>query len=393
MWRSLPGRYHRPVAHVQTTVTRPLAPRDEVDSLLRRMPKAELHVHLDGSVRPATAFALARERGLDDGSDLAAIGARLAGPARPRDQAELLRAFDLPIALMQDVEALRRITAELVEDVASDGTRYAEIRWAPALHLARGLGLRDGIAAVVHGARDGVAAVEAAAVPQGGAITGRPGHLPRVVVRLIAVAMRSHDPVVNVRVAESAAGFAGEWLTGFDIAGPEAAFPDALAHRAAIAAAREAGLGITVHAGEWGGSAQVRRALKLDPARIAHGATAIADPGLVAALRDRNVTLDLCPTSNVQAAMFTRIADHPLPRLMRAGVGVTLSTDARTVTGLTLVDEYRNAFCLLGLSLPEIWAVDRHALEVAFLGDDEPLRRNLLRAFDAFAAAEVGVLL
>ncbi len=221
-----------------------------------------------------------------------------------------------------------------------------------------------------------------------GTLAGPQGQLPRVVVRLIAVAMRSDDPRVNVRVAEAAAGFAGEWLAGFDLAGPEGAFPDALAHRAAFEAARAAGLGITVHAGEWGGAAQVRRALALDPARIAHGAPAISDPGLVAELRERNVTLDLCPTSNVRAALFPRLADHPLPRFVRAGVPVTLSTDARTVLGLTLVDEYHNAVRVLGLSLPELWAVDRHALEVAFLANDEPLRRSLLGAFDAFAAAE-----
>src|SRR6187401_3648434 len=120
------------------------------------MPKAEMHLHLDGSLRPQTALELARERGLDDGMDLAAITARLVGPPQFRDQAELLRAFDLPIAIMQDPESITRITHELVEDVASDGTRYAEIRWGPALHLLRGLDLRESIQAVVDGARSGV---------------------------------------------------------------------------------------------------------------------------------------------------------------------------------------------------------------------------------------------
>ena len=358
--------------------------------LLPRMPKAELHLHLDGSLRPATALVLARERGLGDGLDLAGMRERLAGPAHPTDQAELLRAFDLPIAIMQDAESLRRITAELVEDVASDGTRYAEIRWAPALHVSRGLSLSDGIAAVVRGAHDGVSVVASAGVgPVGGPGQATPAaHAPSIVVRLIAVGMRSHDPRENRRVAESAAAFAGEWLTGFDIAGPEAAYPDAVAHRPAIEAARSAGLGISIHAGEWGGAPQVRRALELDPARIAHGAPAIDDPDLVSELRARGVTLDVCPSSNVQAGMYARLADHPLPRLVRAGAPVTLSTDDRTVTGLTLVDEYRNAVDVLGLTPPELWAIDRHANEVAFLAHDEPLRGSLLREFDAFADGE-----
>ncbi len=374
--------------------SRRLAAHQELGALLRRMPKAELHLHLDGCLRPATALALARERGIDEGLDLAGMRERLAGPAHATDQAELLRAFDLPIAIMQDAESLRRISAELVEDVASDGTRYAEIRWAPGLHMARGLSLADGIAAVVRGAHDGVSAVLSAGGRfDGGLDRGGDAGTPDrsgapVVVRLIAVAMRSHDPGESLRVAESAAAFGGEWLTGFDLAGPEAAYPDVLVHRSAIEAARSAGLGISIHAGEWGGAAQVRRALDLDPARIAHGAPAIDDPALVAELRTRGVTLDVCPTSNVQAGMYARLADHPLPRLLRAGAPVTLSTDERTVTGVTLVDEYRNAVDVLGLTLAELWSIDRHALEVAFLADDEPARAGLLRAFDAFAAAE-----
>ncbi len=371
---------------------------DEFDALLRRMPKAELHLHLDGSLRPATALELARERGIDEGMDLAAMRARLMGPTRSRDQAELLRAFDLPVSLMQDAEALRRVTSDLVEDVADDGTRYVEIRWAPGLHLRRGLGLVDSIAAVVAGARDGVAAAEGEAAEGGtdaAPETQDPGgpatvrhRLPRVTVRLIAVAMRSHDPQVNARVAEAAARFAAQGLTGFDLAGPEAAYPDPLVHARAIAVAREGGLGITVHAGEWGGAAQVRRALALDPARIAHGAPAIEDPALVVELCRRCVTLDLCPTSNVQAAVVSRLADHPLPRLLRAGVPVSLSTDDRTVSDMTLVREYRQATDVLGLSIQELWTMDRHALEVAFLADDEPLRTALLATFDTFAAAE-----
>jgi adenosine deaminase len=149
-----------------------------VGDLFARMPKAELHLHLDGSLRPETALELARERSLDEDMDLAAMRARLVAPERCSDQADLLRRFDLPIAIMQDAEAIERITSELVQDVAADGTRYAEIRWAPALHLEGGLSLRASIEAVVDGMWSGVATTEG-----------------RVVVRLIAVALRSHPPI------------------------------------------------------------------------------------------------------------------------------------------------------------------------------------------------------
>ncbi|MDQ3492514.1 MAG: adenosine deaminase [Chloroflexota bacterium] len=337
--------------------------------LLCRMPKAESHLHLDGSLRPATALALAQARGIDDGLDLAAMRARLTAPERNADQAELLLAFDLPVRLLQDPAALERVTRELVEDVATDGTRYVEIRWAPGLHVAEGLPLSDGIEAVVRGAESGTEA------------TG-------VTVRLVAVALRSHPPQMSLAVAHASAAFLDRGLTGFDLAGQEAAFPDPLVHGDAFDAARVAGLGITLHAGEWGGPAQLWRSLALGPQRIAHGSPAADDPDLQRELMARGVTLDLCPTSNVQAGVVEQLSDHPLPRLMRSGVSVTLSTDDRTVSDLTLVEEYGRAVALLGMTLPELWAMDRRALEVAFLHDDEPLRARLLAEFDAFAAGE-----
>ena len=102
----------------------------------------------------------------------------------------------------------------------------------------------------------------------------------------------------------------------------------------------------------------------------------------------RGVTLDLCPTSNLQADLCPTLAEHPLPRIVRAGVPTTLSTDDRTVSALTLTQEYARARATLGLTMAELWRLDRHALEVAFLHDDEPLRAHLLAEFDAFAAAE-----
>ncbi len=177
--------------------------------LIAEMPKTELHLHLDGSLRIETAIELARTRGVDAPTTLDAMRAALVAPERCRDQAELLRAFDLPIALMQDAEALERIAAELVESKAAENVRYVEIRWGPLLHVARGLSLADGIAAVCRGARGA------------GARTGTE-------VRLIATAIRSHEPAANVTLAETAARFRDEGLTGWDLAGPEEAFPDPL---------------------------------------------------------------------------------------------------------------------------------------------------------------------
>jgi len=337
--------------------------------LFERMPKAELHLHLDGSLRPQTALELARERGLDDGMSLDQMSARLRAPAQVENQAQLLDAFELPIAIMQDTEALYRTAHELVEDVAAEGTRYVEIRWGPLLHIQNGLDLGAGIAAVVAGASDA------------SRVTG-------VTARLIAVALRSHPADANAAMARVAASFLDRGLTGFDLAGPEEAFPDPLVHARAFDIAREAGLGITIHAGEWGGAAQVRRALEVRPTRIAHGAPAADDASLMAELAARSITLDVCPTSNVQASMFPTLKSFPLPALLDAGVPLTLSTDDRTVSDLTLVREYERARSDIGVSIADLWRMNRHALDVCFLHDNEPLRDALRAEFDAFAASE-----
>ena len=333
---------------------------------LRAMPKTELHLHLDGSLRIETALELARTRGVDAPRDVAGMRAALVAPMPSRDQAELLRAFDLPIALLQDADALERVTGELVETKAAEGVRYVEIRWGPRLHIARGLSLADGIAAVARGARDA---------------SGRSG----TEVRLICTALRSHDPEANVELAEVAARFRADGLTGWDLAGPEERFPDPTIHAAAFEAARAGGLRITVHAGEWGGAPQVRRALAVDPERIAHGLSAIDDPALCRELIDRGISLDLCPTSNWQAGIVPSIASHPLGRLHRARVKVTLSTDDTTVSDLSLTDEYERALDQIGLEPDELWAIDRGALEVAFA--DEPTRDRLRAEFDAWASS------
>jgi adenosine deaminase len=289
-------------------------------------------------------------------------------PERCLDQADLLRAFDLPVALLQDAEALQRCAAELVEDVAAEGTRYVEIRWAPSLHTERGLSLRSGIAAVVRGARQAAA--------EGG-----------IEVRLIAVALRTHSPALAVEVAHAAVESIGEGLTGFDLAGVERAAPDPRDFAAAFLVAREGGLGITCHAGEWGGAAQVRAALSVDPWRIAHGAPAVDDPGLMDELKARALTLDLCPSSSLQAGFGSDDADAPLPRLIRAGVRVTVSTDDRTVSDLTLVRELERAVRRLRVTPTEVAAAMRQAYAAAFLHHDEAQRAVLQDCFEAWLAA------
>ena len=331
--------------------TRPYHRPMDLAAELRGLPKAELHQHIDGAVRPATAVELAAEAGIAL-AGVAEARRRLVAPTHCRDQAELLSYFDLPIALLQTTAALTRVSAELVADLAADGVRYAELRWAPRLHLEAGLSVDEVIGAVA----DGVAQA-------GGGAEGR-----APLIGLIVTAMRSHPPAANVRLAEAAASF-GAPVVGFDLAGPEAAYP-ASPHAAAFLAAERGGLATTAHAGEVRGPQRIVEALDLGVRRIAHGVTAAKDDDVMAIVRARDVTLDLCPTSNVQAGIVADLAAHPLAALHRAGISVTISTDDRTVSDVTLTEELARASRVIGITDAELAAISTNAFRRAFAPRD-----------------------
>ena len=313
---------------------------------VRALPKAELHQHLDGSMRVKTAVELAASIGMSLSDDEARR--RMVGPRRCADQAELLSFFDLPIALLQTAEALERTTTELVEDLMADGVRYAEIRWAPRLHLDGGLSVQTVIEAVITGVAR-AASLHGPATP---------------LVGLIVTAMRSHPPAINAELARVAAAV-GPPVVGFDLAGPEELWP-APPHAIAFVTARESGLALTAHAGEVAGARRVREVLDFGVRRVAHGVTAIEDETLLDLLRARDITLDLCPTSNVQAGVVATLEDHPLAALHRAGVSVSLSTDDRTVTGTTLSEEMVRTAAALQLSTEELAEIALNAFRRAF---------------------------
>lgn len=337
---------------------------------LRVLPKAELHLHLDGCLLPATAVALAADAGM--ALTEAEARRRLVAPARCRNQAELLAYFDLAIALMQSAPALARVASELVDSLVADGVRYAEVRWAPRLHLARGLSVRDVIGAVADGIAEG-------RLRQG-------KHAPAVA--LIVTAMRSDPPGANVELAHVAAGV-GPPVVGFDLAGAEAEWP-APPHAAAFRAAAAGGLRLTAHAGEVPGAGRIAEVLDFGVERIAHGTAVADDDALVARLIDDGITLDMCPTSNVQAGIVTELAAHPLARLHRRGASVTLSTDDRVVSDVTLTDEMARTATALELSADELAAIALNGFDRAFAPVEamSPLRAEARRAWAAWAASD-----
>jgi adenosine deaminase len=244
---------------------------------------------------------------------------------------------------MQTEEALERTAYELCLDSAADGIDYLEVRWAPRLHLRTGLQVTDVIEAVLRGLAAGP--IRAVA---------------------IACAMRTDSGEANERLARDAARFLGRGLVGFDLAGDEAGFPDLEPHRPAFAVAGAAGLGLTCHAGEAGPASHVTDALSLGVSRVAHGVIGAADPQVVERVRAEGVVLDLCPTANWKCKAVAELAAHPLPRLVRAGVRCTVSTDSRTVAGTTLSREYELCATVMGMTEDELRACNRTAHDARF---------------------------
>jgi adenosine deaminase len=299
--------------------------------------KTELHCHLDGALRPVTAEQLADSLELDIPRPL-----RLVAPGVCASQSEYLTFFADPIAVLQSEGGLEQAARELGEDSAADGVEYLEVRWAPRLHLLRGLGVDQVIQAVLRGL---------AAAP----------------LRAVAIvcAMRHHPVEDNVALARVAGRFAGRGVVGFDLAGDEARWPTP-PQRPAFEAARAAGLRLTCHAGEAGPPSNVEDALDLGVERIAHGVLGARDPAVVRRVRSEGVALDLCPTANWKCNLVPRLEDHPLPDLVRAGVRCTISTDSPTVAQTTLSAEFRLAHEVLGMSLDELRRCNETALEARF---------------------------
>jgi adenosine deaminase len=298
------------------------------DDVLRRLPKAELHLHLDGSLRPATVEELAREVGL-----IAADAPEGAAMARVRvtRRAGLLQAlagFEVLLPLLQTREHLARVTRELVEDLAADGVVYAELRFCPRLNTEQGLTIDDVLVTVG----------EAAA--QADAATGT-----RVV--LLACLMGGVDPDWNRPVLEAAIRRIDAGVVGVDLAGPvEGRTPDWIdAHAAMFEHARASGLCVTVHAGEAEPPAAIRTALdRYHADRIGHATSLAEDPELLAEVVERRVVLECCPRSNYWTrteAELATLADHPVGRLLGAEARVCLNTDDRSLFGNDLSSEYR----------------------------------------------------
>jgi adenosine deaminase len=321
---------------------------------LRELPKAELHCHLDGSVRPATLLELAREHRIVMPKNTAEELAEFMRVDDAESLEDYLRLFDITVSVMQTEEALERVAYELAEDAADDGVRYIEVRNAPILNVVKGLTLVQAVDAPLRGLR-------------------RAEKDFGIIGRFIVIALRQFPAEHSLEMAKLAVEFKDDGVVAFDLAGGEKG-NSASVHAAAFRYAREHNLGVTVHAGEGDGPESVRQAVHLCGAnRIGHGTRLIEDPDLTQYVNDRRIALEVCLTSNVQTKVAESYATHPFREYFDRGLNVTLNTDNRLMSATTLTDEYVYAAEHLGFTIDELAGVALNGFESAFLPWEERL--------------------
>jgi adenosine deaminase len=337
--------------------------------LIQRAPKVVLHEHLDGGLRPTTVLELAREisyKGLPT-SDPGELAEWFIADAPGSDLVRYLEGFSHTTAVMQTRDQLERVASESALDLARDGVVYAEIRFAPELHTGRGLSLDEIVMAVLNGFVHGTkqAAVE--------------GH--RIIVRAILSAMRQNSR--SEEIARLAVTFRDAGVCGFDIAGPEDGFPPT-EHLSAFHLIQRENFHMTIHAGEAFGLPSIWEAVQFcDAERLGHGVritddiTRVGDGyelgRLASYIRDRRIPLEVCPTSNVHTGAASSIATHPIELLRKLRFRVTLNTDNRLMSGITMSSEFEACANAFGWTLEDMEWLTLNAAKSSFFHFDQRL--------------------
>jgi adenosine deaminase len=330
---------------------------------IRAVPKVLLHDHLDGGLRPQTVLELARETGYRDlpGDNVQELTQRLTEGAHRGHLEIYLDAFRHTVGVMQTPEALTRVAAECAEDLAADGVVYAEVRFAPELHTERGLSLDEVVEAVLEGFREG-------------------SKNRGIKVYALLTAMRT--AARSLEIAELAVRHRDAGVVGFDIAGAEAGWPPSR-HLDAFQYIKRENFHITIHAGEGFGLPSIWEAVQwCGTERLGHGVRIVDDiqispegnvrlGRLADYIRDRRIPLEMCPTSNVQTGAAPSIALHPIRILRQLSFRVTVNTDNRLMSQVTLSSEFHRLVTEYGYGWSDVEWLTTNAMKSAFAGFDE----------------------
>lgn len=339
-------------------------------AMIGQAPKALLHDHLDGGLRPATVLDLAREIGYDalPATSVDALADWFRTSAESGSLERYLEPFTHTVAVMQTPESLHRVARECVEDLAADNVVYAEVRFAPELHIEQGLSLDEVVDSVLAGFADGVVAAR------------RDGRT--ITVRCLVIAMR--HAARSLEIAQLAIRFRDKGVVGFDIAGAEAGYPPSR-HLDAFEYMRDQNGRFTIHAGEAFGLPSIHEAIAFCGAdRLGHGVRIVDDIAIdddgeahlgrqAAILRDQRVPFEMCPTSNVQTGAVASIAEHPFDLLARLRFRVTVNTDNRLMSDTTMSKEMFRLVEAFGYGWSDLARFTINAMKSAFLPFDERL--------------------
>ncbi len=323
-----------------------------------KLPKIELHLHLDCSLSFNVVHLL-------EGLPFETYRSRFVAPPKCRDLKEYLQYALSGIQVLQTKTALERATLDLFEQLKADNVIYAEIRFAPLEHREKGLTAQE------------VVQVVGDAVREGTRHTG-------IQAGLILCTLRHYSETQSLETAKLAAEFKTNGVVGFDIAADEAGF-SIQNHISAFQFARANGIHCTAHAGEACGAESVWASIReFAPQRIGHGVRSVEDPALVDFLQQKNIHLEICPTSNIQTNVYPELADHPIDKLFRSGISLSINTDARTISDVTLADEYQRLAQTFHWGKAEFLACNLAAVEHAFARPDvkAALRQHLRAGFE-----------
>jgi adenosine deaminase len=325
-------------------------PRSAVSlELIEKLPKADLHVHLDGSLRLTTILDLARSERVElPAEDPEGLRKAMRLGDNCGSLVEYLKAFDVTLRVMQSEDSLRRIAYELAEDAAAENVRYMEVRYAPMLHTRKGLKLTAVVESVLEGLR---AAQERHGIESNVIICG----------------IRNVSPESSLEMAELAVAYKSRGVVGFDLAGAEYDHP-AKHHRAAFQLVRDNNINVTIHAGEAYGPESIAQAIHVCGAhRIGHGCRLRESGDLLHYVNDHRIPLECCPSSNVQTGAIRNLETHPLKLYKDLGLRVTVNTDNRLVTDTTVSKELWLCHTRMGLDLSDLRQIILNGFKSAFM--------------------------
>jgi adenosine deaminase len=317
--------------------------------VIERLPKTDLHVHLDGSLRLSTILELAERQRIElPAKDADGLRREMHLGENCGSLIEYLKAFDVTLRVMQTADALTRIAYELAEDAAKENVRYMEVRYSPMLHTRRGLKLTSVVEAVLEGLR---AAQEKYGIESAVIICG----------------IRNVSSESSLEMAELAVAYKGRGVVGFDLAGAEYDHP-AKHHRAAFQLVRDNNINVTIHAGEAYGPESIAQAIHVCGAhRIGHGCRLRENGDLLHYVNDHRIALECCPSSNVQTGAIRDLPSHPLRLYKNLGLRVTVNTDNRLVTDTTVSKELWLCHTQMGLSMRDLKQLILAGFKSAFL--------------------------